>query len=108
MNTVKLRGNSMMVYGTLNFESVPIIYRAGVALLDKAHTNRMVIDFSNVSTSGSAGLALLTSLLRFARKKGREISFEGLPRQLYDLVCLSQLDHILPILQSGHLENRGK
>ena len=103
-NTVRLQKDSFVVRGILDFETVPHLYQAGIDLFDVIDKDTIVIDFSGVSSSNSAGLALLIHWLRFAQQNHRKIKFVALPCQLYDLVCLSQLKDALPIARLNHLK----
>lgn len=101
MTGLRVDGRCISVYGDLNFESVCSLYDSAVCVLDKMRADCVDFHFSGVTASNSAGLCFLTRLLRLSYKRGQSIRFTALPQQLYDLVCLSQLDHILPIEPSG-------
>jgi phospholipid transport system transporter-binding protein len=60
---------------------------------------QVVIDFSGVTQSDSAGLALLLEWLRRARKENQQIRFEQVPQQIVALARISEVDDLL--LENG-------
>jgi phospholipid transport system transporter-binding protein len=84
-----------LVIGELSFNSVPDLNLRGCHLI--AASPQPVFDFSNVSASDNAGIALLLSWTRYARDMGKVVWFINLPSQLADIIEASGLKAILPI-----------
>ena len=55
------------------------------------------VDFSKVTQSDSASLALLLEWQRYANKEKKQISFANLPKQLLNLIQISELNEMFVI-----------
>lgn len=78
--------------GDLGFESVPAVL---VKSRDAFRRERRIeVDFSGVTSSDSAALALLIEWIRLARAGDVSIVYEGLPDQLLALAGISDLDEV--------------
>ena len=84
-----------LLAGTLNFETVPVIWRHGLDLFSQAPS--LLLDLSGVKHSDSAGVALLIEWMRFARSQNKPISYINMPTQMLAIVRASSLDTILPL-----------
>ncbi|MCP5153899.1 MAG: STAS domain-containing protein [Ectothiorhodospiraceae bacterium] len=62
---------------------------------------RLRVDLDAVSTTDSAGVALLVEILRVARRQGGEVTFENPPDQLLAIAGTSGLDAVLLGRSSG-------
>ncbi len=81
------------VSGDLGFETVPAVWRQSqVALAD---SSQAVIDLGGVAQVDSAGLALVVEWLRWARSKGKSLSFTTVPTSLMALARISEVDGFL-------------
>lgn len=85
------------VSGVLDAGTVTSILRASDAAFRE--TSDVVVDFSSVTESDSAGLALLIEWLRLARQANRRIRFEDVPEQIMALARISEVDDLL--LENG-------
>lgn len=79
--------------GTLDFATVPALYRETDRLLD-AH-EALTVDVSRVERVNSAGIALLLEWLAEARRRGCRLSFRGLPDSILAVARLSGVEELL-------------
>jgi len=87
-------GNEILIEGNLDFENVVDALNTSYPYIDAA-TNKLVFNFSNLQQSNSAGLALMTNLLRYANKKHKSIYLSNIPEKLLSAAKISNLDEIL-------------
>ena len=81
--------------GNIDFDNVENILREGCDLISKA-TAQVKFNFSGIEQSNSAGLALLTGLLRHANEHRKNILFLQLPGKVLAAAKVCDLDTILP------------
>lgn len=89
--------NRFVIQGELNMQTVPALALTAQQLLAGAK-GELNVDLSGVSRADSAGLVLLIELQRLARQHQFTIRFSHLPDQLSQIMHLSELHEILPIL----------
>jgi phospholipid transport system transporter-binding protein len=78
-----LENGYLEISGPLNFINVTELWDQAMLLLAKpAEIN---IDLGKVSSSNSAGLALLLELVKYANKKNKPIRFHRVPEQLVSI-----------------------
>jgi len=82
-------GDRARVIGSLHFTTVSALLTAGVAAINAGRA--AVIDLAGVTTSDSAGLALLIEWLSVAKAAGRTLRFDNVPSQLQQLARLSEV-----------------
>jgi phospholipid transport system transporter-binding protein len=87
-------GNEIFVSGKLDFENVAFALEQLCAFIDSA-SQKTIVNFSKLQQSNSAGLALMTNLLRYAKKKHKSIYFSNIPDKLLSAAKMSNLDEIL-------------
>lgn len=83
------------VSGVIDFDNVEAVLREGCDILSNA-TAQIKFNFSGIEQSNSAGLALLTGLLRFANEHKKNILFLQLPGKILAAAKVCDLDSILP------------
>jgi phospholipid transport system transporter-binding protein len=83
------------VSGEMTLDTATDIVAETESLFDQAPT--VSIDLTAVSRADSAGLALLITWMRQAKKSGKTISFHNLPTQMQAIARASGLDEFLPI-----------
>jgi phospholipid transport system transporter-binding protein len=88
-----LEGERSRVVGSLHFSTVSALLTAGVAAI--AGGRAAVIDLAGVTTSDSAGLALLIEWLSVAKAANHALRFENIPTQLQQLARLSEVEELL-------------
>ena len=92
---LELRSGTLFVSGVVGFMTVQSLLRQSQkALLDG---EEMVIDFTNVTRSDSAGLALLIEWRKIAHKRGKQIIFRNLPDQMTALARAAGLSDLLAL-----------
>jgi len=84
-----------LVIGELNFQTVPELYNRGCQLI--AASPKPIFDLQNISRSDNAAIALLISWTRCAKRLSKTLRFINIPKQLLDVISLSNLKTILPI-----------
>jgi len=82
------------MHGVLNFDSVIDIHKQALGIIDAAK-EKLIFDLSLVTQSNSAGLALLTTLLRYAKQKNKQLRYVHLPAKLLSAAKISDLDQLL-------------
>lgn len=80
---IRLQNNVIFVAGELNFSNAGDIWKSSLSIL--AAQPKYVFDFSELSSSNSAGLALLLEWMKHAKSQKKIISFLNLPEQLVTL-----------------------
>ena len=56
------------------------------------------IDLEKITQADSSGLALLSAWVRYAKSQSKEISIHNVPRFLSDMVRVSGMDAVFPIV----------
>ena len=79
--------------GEVNFETAERILRASEAPFEQY--TRIEVDFSGVTDSDSAGLALLLEWITWANHTVREIRFSSLPERIVAIAKTTEVDHLL-------------
>ena len=72
--------NAIKVQGVLDFDTVPVLAKEAVKLLQ--NMNEAQVSFADVADSNSAGLALILEMKRTMQKNKKRISFTDLPEQI--------------------------
>ena len=91
----KLPDGVWRISGELTFATVPrLVQSAGMEF--GSGQERLQIDLGGVSHADSAGLALLISWLRQARRQEIRILFCRVPEQLLKIARVSGLETVLP------------
>lgn len=85
------------VAGILDSDTVTEILEQSVRKFESVPG--VIIDLSLVTSSDSAGLALLIEWLRMTRAVGRKIHFDNVPQQIMALARISEVDDLL--LENG-------
>ncbi len=82
------------VAGELTFATVNALLEQAPALFEIHH--KLNIDFTDVTRSDSAGLALLIDWMRLAKTNSKEIMFYNIPAQMLAIANASGVDELLP------------
>lgn len=69
------------IIGTLGFDCVVLVEKEGLQAITES-PEAVVFDFSQVQCCSSATLALLLSWFRYAKRLGKPLSFESLPKKV--------------------------
>lgn len=84
--------------GELSFDTVPALVAAGEQLF--ADGDAVSVDLGEVGRSDSAGLALLVSWIRLARRRQKTLEFHHIPAQLQGLARVSGVAQLLALDQA--------
>ncbi|CAL7960372.1 phospholipid transport system transporter-binding protein [Gammaproteobacteria bacterium] len=96
MNSIEVSDiDNIHVNGELSFATAAELNRRGCVFIRQSLSP--VFDLSKVTFGDNAGVALLVAWVRYAKGKGRKISFINLPKQLLDLIGASGLEEILSL-----------
>jgi phospholipid transport system transporter-binding protein len=92
---VRLDAGCYRVDGKLVFTTVGELLAASTAQFSNELPRE--IDLSGVTSSDSAGLALLIEWMGLAHRRGSTVQFTGTPAQLNALAKISDLDKVLSL-----------
>ena len=81
------------VSGTLSFATAGELLSPGCVSIGSGEAHS--IDLAGVSSTDSAGLALLIEWLSLAKCSGQTLRYENIPSQLQQLAKLSEVDELL-------------
>lgn len=85
----------MTLSGVLDHQSVLDVTQQGQLWLSKSTAQDCLLDLGSVTYSNSAGIALLLSWLRTARKYKKNLQIISLPNNILTLAQVSGLDELL-------------
>ncbi|OGT45119.1 MAG: hypothetical protein A3E83_07530 [Gammaproteobacteria bacterium RIFCSPHIGHO2_12_FULL_41_20] len=91
--TICYQDSQFIISGDLTFATVPVVWNKSQPMLDgKA---QLLLDFSRVTSSNSAGLALILEWLKYAKYHNKKIQLHHLPPQLLTIARVAGLDALL-------------
>lgn len=76
--------------GDVRFSNAMSLYSASLSQLNTCQ--ELKFDFSKLTSSDSAGIALLMEWVKFAKKSGKAIRFHHLPHHLQSIIHAARLD----------------
>ena len=85
--------NQFFVSGDLDFSNVMLVYKKFLSQIKKE--TLLHFDFSKVTSSNSAGLALIIEWVKFASQHHQSIQLKNLPQQLLSIAKAAGLEEIL-------------
>ncbi len=85
--------DALMVSGDLDVNNVMSIYQQAVQKFSQYKT--VIIDFSAVTSSDSAGLALIVEWIKYAKRQEQQIQFMHLSQDILSLADASGLDQLI-------------
>jgi ABC-type transporter Mla MlaB component len=91
----KKTDSEFLVKGILDFDNVSVVLAQAYACIAEK-TGEVIFNFAGLQQSNSAGLALLTALLRYAKQQHCVVQFMNIPGKLWEAAKTSNLDEILP------------
>jgi len=83
------------VRGPLTFATARRASEAGIRTFGAAPTGSLEVDLGGVTSSDSAGLAVLIEWLAWARKGGRDLRFAQLPETVRAIARISEVEALL-------------
>jgi phospholipid transport system transporter-binding protein len=90
---ISLNEGVYYVSGDLRFSTVMDLDKKAKRLFGQAPT--LNLNFSRISSSDSAGLALIIEWVKFAGQRQQAIKINDLPQNLMQIAKASGLDHLL-------------
>ena len=90
---IVLQDNRFLIRGDLNFSNVMSIYRKSVQ--PSQHCPELVFDFSQLTSSDSAGLALIIEWIKLSRQLNKPIRFAHLSSDLMSIAKAAGIDELL-------------
>lgn len=90
---ISFQSNTLMVSGDLDFTNVMAVYEK--ALKKFADYDELVFDFASVTSSDSAGLALIVEWIKNARRQNKGIKFKHLSADILSLATAAGLDQLI-------------
>ncbi|HEY8096610.1 MAG TPA: STAS domain-containing protein [Methylobacter sp.] len=94
LNIIKESPRHFIIDGDLTFATIDKQTLKSFSFLNSA--KEVTIDLSRVSSTDSAGLALMIEWIKYSRQNRTQIAFKNIPEQLLNLAKLSGFD------QSSH------
>lgn len=94
LNIIKESAGRFVIDGDLTFATIDKQTLKSFSFLKAA--KEITIDLSRVSSTDSAGLALMIEWIKYSRQNRTQLSFKNIPEQLLNLAKLSGFD------QSSH------
>lgn len=88
-----LVGNQLCLSGELNFLNVMTVYQKSLPLINQ--TNNLQFDFSRLTSSNSAGLALIIEWTKLARSLNKTISLYHLSADILSIAKAAGLDTLV-------------
>lgn len=86
-------GDRFIMRGSLNMETVPVLFSQGIAQLTQGD---LTVDFSQVENIDSATVSMLLGWKRAAQTHHRQLSVQGLPENLISLATLYGVADLMP------------
>lgn len=93
-------GNGIKLEGTLDCSSVPGIRKKLLKAARNEATRNMEIDFSQVTFTDTAGVALLVEVMRHLNRRSGKLLLEGANEQVRQMICMARLDSIFTMKAS--------
>jgi phospholipid transport system transporter-binding protein len=90
---ITLNNQTLYLSGDLDFYNVMSVYRKSLVLLKNIPVYQ--IDFSKLTTSDSAGIALIMEWLKLAKKHHKSIQLNNLSANLQSIVEVAGLTELL-------------
>lgn len=87
------RPGQINLCGEFNFDTVTPVYTQLLPGVEKGQIT--CIDLSQITTSNTAGLGLLLSLMKAAKQRGYALTFTHLPRALVAIAAMTGVTHLL-------------
>lgn len=90
LNIIKEGVGHIVIDGDLTFATIDKQTLKSFSFLNTS--KEITIDLSRVSSTDSAGLALMIEWIRYSRQNRTQLSFKNIPEQLLNLAKLSGFD----------------
>jgi phospholipid transport system transporter-binding protein len=87
---ITLQGNQFHVSGDLNFANVMSIYQKSLSQVNQC--SELIFDFSQLTSSNSAGLALIIEWIKLSKQISKPIHFNHLPDDIMSIAKAAGVD----------------
>ena len=94
--TLIVENETLMVSGTLTFDSVVKIWNQGLKIIQSHASAHLYINLANLLSSDSSSLALWASWMRAAYRQKKTLNFKNVPKFMQDLIRVHGLETLLP------------
>lgn len=88
----------IIIDGELSYGTASAVLEQATALFSKL--DELDIDLAAVSSSDSAGVAVLVDWMRYAKQTDKHVVFHNIPAQILAIASASGLDEVLPVASS--------
>jgi phospholipid transport system transporter-binding protein len=85
-------------HGPLTFATARLARETGLAALRAANSPQVEIDCSGITSSDSAGMAVLIDWLAAAKRAARSLHYSNLPEQVQ---AIARISDVLELLEKG-------
>lgn len=90
---IAIQQDRLIVSGDLDFASVMIVWTQSLPLMQSL--SELNFDLTAVSSSDSAGLALLVEWIKYAKRSKKSIQFNHIPEKLKSIISAAGVDKVL-------------
>lgn len=90
---ITLDNDCLLVSGEINFVTAASLWNDSLPLL--AQCKKLSFDFSRVTQTNSAALALLIEWMKYAKQERKPISFQHLSSQLLGIAMVGGVDKLI-------------
>jgi len=90
---IYLENNHVFVSGEINFDTTVSLWNHSLPFF--SHPEELIFDFSGVTKTNSAGLALLLEWIKYAKQAKKRIIFKNLPAQLTSVAAVAGINKLL-------------
>lgn len=91
--SIAIQQGRLIVSGDLDFSTVMILWNQSLPLIQSL--NELNFDLTEVSSSSSAGLALLIEWMKYASLTKKTIQFTHIPEKLKSIISAAGIDEVL-------------
>jgi phospholipid transport system transporter-binding protein len=93
---IEYKKDFFVISGELNFTTAVKLWNESLVLMAKAA--QLNFDFTAVTNSNSAGIALLLEWVKYAKQHQKTIRFNNIPKQLNSIIAVSGISKILGLV----------
>ena len=90
---IAIQQGRLIVSGDLDYSTVMLLWNQSLPLIQSL--NELKFDLTEVSSSSSAGLALLIEWIKYAKRTKKPIQFINIPEKLKSIISAAGIDGVL-------------
>jgi len=95
MADITWQDNQFHLHGELDFTNVMSVYRKSLSLFSKQP--ELILNFADLKTSNSVGLALIMEWIKYANSNQRTLRVINLSPHLHSIAKAAGVDNLIPI-----------